>query len=178
MILLQSEFPNLRLVALGEGSLRADLEAQVHALGLLNSVFMPGHSSNVRDWMTAADVCILPSFAEGLPLFAIECLAAGRPMVATSVDGTPEIVVDGKTGLTVPPGNALALADAIARLLRNPPLAAKLGAAGGLWVRQWFTLKRQIHETEELYERLWCAKTGNALPQRPEQCTAQALTRC
>jgi len=170
MALLRGEFPNLRLVALGEGSLRAGLETQVRALGLQDSVSMPGHSSDVRDWMTAADICVLPSFAEGLPLFAIECLAAARPMVATAVDGTPEIVVHGKTGLTVPPGNSQALAEAIALLLRDPRLAAQLGAAGALWVKQCFTLTRQIHETEDLYERLWCAKTGNPPPQRREQC--------
>jgi glycosyltransferase involved in cell wall biosynthesis len=175
MVQLRVEFPNLRLVALGEGSLRAALETQVRALGLRDSVSMPGHSSDVRDWMAAADICVLPSFAEGLPLFAIECLAAGRPMVATAVDGTPEIVVHGKTGLTVPPGNSLALAEAIARLLRDPLLAAQLGAAGALRVRQCFTLTRQIHETEELYERLWCAKTGNPPPRQREQCKSPVL---
>jgi glycosyltransferase involved in cell wall biosynthesis len=96
-------------------------------------------------------------------------------MVATSVDGTPEIVVDGKTGLTVPPGNPVALAEAIARMLRNRVLASQLGAAGAEWVRQWFTLKRQIHETEELYERLWCAKTGNPPPQSSEEREPQTM---
>jgi glycosyltransferase involved in cell wall biosynthesis len=178
MALLRPEFPNVRLVALGEGSLRAELEDQVRELGLESSVLMPGHCPDVRDWMTAADVCVLPSFAEGLPLFAIECLAAGRPMVASAVDGTPEIVVDGKTGLTVPAGDSAALAEAIARLLRDPQLAARLGGAGAEWVRQCFTLKRQIRETEALYERLWYAKTGNTpLPER-EESEPQALVNC
>jgi glycosyltransferase involved in cell wall biosynthesis len=127
--------------------------------------------------MSTADVCVLPSFAEGLPLFAIECLAAGRPMVASAVDGTPEIVVDGKTGLTVPPGDAAALAQAIGRLLREPRLAAELGAAGAAWVRQRFTLERQIRETEELYERLWQVKTGKRHGQQREERDAQALAR-
>jgi glycosyltransferase involved in cell wall biosynthesis len=128
--------------------------------------------------MSAAAVCVLPSFAEGLPLFAIECLAAGRPMVASAVDGTPEIVVDGKTGLTVPSGDPAALAQAIARLLRDPQLAARLGAAGAAWVRQWFTLKRQIGETEALYERLWCAKTGHISPPEREESAPQPLAHC
>jgi glycosyltransferase involved in cell wall biosynthesis len=178
MARLKSEFPNLRLVALGEGSLRAGLEGLVRELGLEDSVLMPGHCADVRDWMTAADVCVLPSFAEGLPLFAIECLAAGRPMVASAVDGTPEIVIDGKTGLTVAAGDPVALAQAIARLLRNPQMAAQLGAAGAEWVRQCFTLKRQIQETEALYERLWCAKTGNTLPSRREESAPQPLLHC
>jgi glycosyltransferase involved in cell wall biosynthesis len=175
MAALKSEFPNLRLVALGEGSLRAELEGQARELGLESSVLMPGHSSDVCDWMSTADVCVLPSFAEGLPLFAIECLAAGRPMVASAVDGTPEIVVDCKTGLTVPPGDVAALAQAIGRLLREPRLARELGAAGAAWVRQRFTLERQIRETEELYERLWQAKTGKTHWQQREERGAQAL---
>ncbi|MGA3127607.1 MAG: glycosyltransferase family 4 protein [Candidatus Korobacteraceae bacterium] len=175
MAALKSEFPNLRLVALGEGSLRAELKAQACELGLESSVLMPGHSSDVCDWMSTADVCVLPSFAEGLPLFAIECLAAGRPMVASAVDGTPEIVVDGKTGLTVPPGDVAALTRAIGRLLREPRLAAELGAAGAAWVRQRFTLERQIRETEDLYERLWQVKTGKTHGQQREERDAQAL---
>ena len=175
MAVLKNEFPNVRLVALGEGGLRAELEQQARELGLGSSVVMPGHSPDIRDWMSTADVCVLPSFAEGLPLFAIECLAAGRPMVATAVDGTPEIVVDGKTGLMVPPGDPVALAHALGRLLREPRLAAELGAAGAIWVRQRFTLERQIRETEELYERLWQAKTGKTLDQPREVREAQAL---
>ena len=178
MDLLRAEFPNVRLVALGEGSLRAELEGLARELGLESSVRMPGHCPDVRDWMTTADVCVLPSFAEGLPLFAIECLAAGRPMVATDVDGTPEIVVDGKTGLTVPAGDPAALAEAIARLLRDPQMAARLGGAGAAWVRQCFTLGRQIRETEALYERLWCAKTGNPLPPQRAESEPQALVNC
>lgn len=175
MAVLKNEFPNLRLVALGDGSLRTELEGQVRKLGLENSVLMPGHSPDVRGWMSAANVCVLPSFAEGLPLFAIECLAAGRPMVASAVDGTPEIVVDGRTGLTVPPGDSAALAQAIGRLLREPNLAAELAAAGAVWVRERFTLERQIRETEELYERLWRAKTGETPVRQRDECETQTL---
>jgi glycosyltransferase involved in cell wall biosynthesis len=175
MAVLKNEFPELRLVALGEGGLRAELERDIRELGLEKSVLMPGHSSDIRDWMGTADVCVLPSFAEGLPLFAIECLAAGRPMVASAVDGTPEIVVDGKTGLTVPPGDVAALAHAIGRLLREPRLGAELGTAGAAWVRERFTLERQILETAELYERLWRAKTGGASGLQRDEHETQAL---
>jgi glycosyltransferase involved in cell wall biosynthesis len=92
-----------------------------------------------------------------------------RPMVATAVDGTPEIVVDGKTGLTVPPGDVAALATAIGALLGNPARAAQLAANGAKWVRERFTLQRQIRETEELYEELWCAKTGKPFEYQAEQ---------
>ncbi len=160
MALLRSRFPRICMVFLGEGSRRADLESQISELGLRGNVRMPGQVADTRDWMAAADICVLPSFAEGLPLFAMECLAASRPMVATAVDGTPEIVVDGQTGLTVPPGDPGALAQALARLLNDVQLASELGNAGSKWIRKHFTLERQIRETEELYVRLWQAKTG------------------
>jgi glycosyltransferase involved in cell wall biosynthesis len=172
MALLKPEFPDLRVVMLGDGSLRSLLEMQVRELGLEGSVHIPGHSPDTRQWMSVADICVLPSFAEGLPLFAIECLAAERSMVASAVDGTPEIIVDGKTGLTVPPGDVAALAGAIASLLRDPAHAAQLAAAGAEWVRKNFTLERQIRETENLYEELWQTKTGRQLPQPGESRVA------
>ena len=172
---LKSEFPRIRLVALGEGSLRDELQMHIRKLGLLDSVHMPGHTSDIRDWMAAADVCVLPSFAEGLPLFAMECLAAAQPMVASAVDGTPGIIVNGKTGLTFPPGDAEGLARAIARLLLDRAFAAQLGYAGSVWVREWFTLDRQIRETEELYEVAWCEKTGKPISTHVEHETKELV---
>ena len=108
---------------------------------------------NMCDWLALADVSVLPSFYEGLPLAAIESHAAGKPVVATRVDGTPEVVIDGKTGLTVPPGNPELLAEAICRLLHNRELARTFGRAGRQWVMEHFSQERQIRETEELYMR-------------------------
>ena len=85
------DVPNARLVCVGDGALRPALEAELQQLELTASVRLVGYQSNVRDWLSIADVCVLPSFFEGLPLVAIECLAAGRAMVATAVDGTPEV---------------------------------------------------------------------------------------
>jgi glycosyltransferase involved in cell wall biosynthesis len=96
-------------------------------------------------------------------------------MVATDVDGTPEVVVDGETGLTVPPGDPEALALAIARLLRDRTLAVQLGANGKTWVSKWFNLKQQIRQTEDIYEKLWCAKTHQSLPQRTEERDLQTV---
>ncbi|MDR3764605.1 MAG: glycosyltransferase [Acidobacteriota bacterium] len=168
MAALKPEFPALRLVLLGEGSLREELASLARELGLADSVLMPGHSPDTRVWMSAADVCVLPSFAEGLPLFAIESLAAARPMVATAVDGTPEIVLDKRTGLLVPPGDAAALAEAIAEVLRHPQAAAERAMEGACYVRAEFTIERQLRETEDLYDLLWTRKTGRVMPTRAE----------
>jgi glycosyltransferase involved in cell wall biosynthesis len=160
------EFPRARLVCIGEGALRSELEGKARSLGLEGSVRFTGYQSNIPDWLAAADVTVLPSFYEGLPITAIECLAAGKPMVATSVDGTPEVVVNEKTGLTVPPGNADHLAAAICRFLREPELRRRLGTAGRRWVEEHFSLERQIFKTQELYLRAWeqCAKAENTGP--------------
>lgn len=147
------EFPNVKLVCVGDGQLREQLEGQSRVLGLTLSVRFVGHQSNVSDWLALAEFTVLPSYYEGLPLTAIESLAAGRTVVATAVDGTPEVVVDGKTGLTVPPGDPPQLSEAIIRLLRQPDLRRNLAAAGRQWVIDQFSHTRQVRATEELYVR-------------------------
>jgi glycosyltransferase involved in cell wall biosynthesis len=156
--------PNAKLVCAGDGPLRSTLESQITSLGLTNSVRMVGHQLNVADWLALADVVVLPSFYEGLPLVAIEAMAAGKPVVATAVDGTPEVVIDGETGLLIPPGNSRELALAICRLLLDPLLRRTLSVAGYDYVRKNFTHERQVQLTEQLYLRAWKAATGRSLP--------------
>lgn len=152
---VRREFPRVRLVCAGEGALRQDLERQTAALSLQSAVRFVGYQSNVQDWLALADITVLPSFWEGLPLVAIESLAASRPIVATAVDGTPEIVVNEKTGLTVPPGDACKLANAILRLLQKPELRKKLAVAGRRRVLERFSQEQQIKKTAEFYLRAW-----------------------
>ncbi len=148
---VRAEFPRVRLVCVGEGSLRDELERRVGELGLEESVRFVGYQSNVPDWLALADVVVLPSFYEGLPIAAIEALAAEKPVVATAVDGTPEVVIDGKTGFTVSAGDAQGLAAALCTLLRTPDLRRCLGRAGRQRALELFGLERQILETEWLY---------------------------
>jgi glycosyltransferase involved in cell wall biosynthesis len=150
---VRKEFPNARLVCLGEGSLRGDLESKVRALGIEGAVRFVGFQANVPEWLALADFTVLPSFYEGLPIAAIESLAAARPVVASAVDGTPEVVVDGKTGFTVPPGDAAALAAALCSLLRDPKLRRTMGIEGRRWVAENFSQEQQLRRTEELYLR-------------------------
>ena len=152
------EFPKVRLVCVGEGALRSEIEEQTRASGLQESIRFVGYQSNPTDWLALADFTVLSSYFEGLPIAAIESLAMGKTMVATRVDGTPEVVVDGETGLTVPPGDPAALAEAICRLLRDPGLRQRLGEAGREWVRRGFSQEEQLRQTGELYLRAlgWC----------------------
>jgi glycosyltransferase involved in cell wall biosynthesis len=152
---IRERHPQARLVCVGDGSLRDGLEAVVRDRGLTDAVRFVGYRDDVADWLALADVVVLPSLWEGLPLAAVEALAAGRAVVATAVDGTPEVVVDGRTGLTVPPGDVESLAAAVCRLLGDPGLRHRLGQAGRAWVQERFGQDRQVRQTEALYRALW-----------------------
>ncbi len=107
----------VRFVVAGEGPSRSDLEARLRARGLDGKVILLGHREDVPNLLARADLFVLPSRFEGLPTAIIEAMAAGRPVVATSVAGTPEIVREGETGWLVPPGQPSALANSILRAL-------------------------------------------------------------
>ncbi|HEV2488850.1 MAG TPA: glycosyltransferase family 4 protein [Candidatus Acidoferrales bacterium] len=176
LALLRKGFPNMRLICLGTGALEGELKATVRDLGLEDSVRFVGFRSNVGDWLAAADIGVLPSFYEGLPLTAVETLAAGIPLVATSVDGTPEVVIDGETGLLVPPGDPAAMAEAIGRLARQPDLRRQFALAGRDWVLKRFTIRRQVEQTSSLYLSEWRRKRrSNAALSHEETVRAEEV---
>lgn len=117
------------LVAAGIGEERPALERRAAELGVADRVRFVGKVDHdeVGWWMAAGDLFVLPSLSEGLPTVVCEAMNVGRPVVATAVDGTPEIVREGRTGLLVPPSDAPALADALGRVLGEPGLAARMG---------------------------------------------------
>lgn len=151
---LVSRRPGVIALFAGSGSLEGELRARVEVLGLTQHVVFLGYRDDAPRLFAAADVVVLPSLHEGLPLVAIEALAASRPMVATAVDGTPEVILDEQTGLLVPPRDPGALASAVERLLRCPDLAAKLAAAGHAYVMQQFDLRMQLERTVEVYREV------------------------
>lgn len=114
--------PELRLTLVGDGPLRRALEAQVHRLGLSGIVSFAGwqDEAGVRAALAGAQALVLPSFAEGLPVVAMEAMAAGRPVIGTLIAGLPELVTP-ETGWLVPAGDARALAGAMAALADTTP---------------------------------------------------------
>jgi glycosyltransferase involved in cell wall biosynthesis len=119
-----------RFVIAGTGAERARLESQAAALGVHERVRFLGHRADVPELLAASDAFVLPSLFEGTPLALLEAMAAGKPVVSSAIPGTDELVVDGETGLLVQAGDPEALADALRRIVAEPELRARLGAAG------------------------------------------------
>ena len=146
--------PTAGVVLFGEGVLRPELEARIAALGLAGRFVLPGFRSDLDSLIPAADVVVLPSFTEGLPNVALEASAAGVPVVATIVGGTPEVVADGVTGFLVPPGQPAALAERISELLGDSALRTRMGDAGRLRMCERFTFEAQAEAYMKLFEEM------------------------
>jgi glycosyltransferase involved in cell wall biosynthesis len=149
---LLARFPDLAVVLVGDGPLRQALEKRAAALGVAGAVRFPGHRADARQLLDAADVFVLPSRYEGMPLVALEAMEAGLPVVATRVIGSEEVVVDGVTGALVRPGDSAALGVALGRLLADPGLRRRQGAAGRCRYLAGFTRERMAADTAAVYE--------------------------
>ncbi|MFP4303501.1 MAG: glycosyltransferase family 4 protein [Rhodosalinus sp.] len=141
--------PGARLALIGDGPDRAALQAHAVRAGLSDRVTFAGYRDErgVAEALAGADIFVLPSFAEGLPVVLMEALAARCAVVTTRIAGIPELVRDGETGLIVPPGEAGALAGALGRLLDDAPLRQRLAEAGRAAVEAEFNL---AHEPAKL----------------------------
>jgi glycosyltransferase involved in cell wall biosynthesis len=146
-----AHLPDARLVLAGDGSLRAALLEHARALGIADRVLFLGFRADVPRILDALDVVALPSLYEGMPLTAIEASAMARPVVATAVDGTVEVVRDGLTGRLVPAADPAALAQALTGVLGDRHAAARMGEAGRAWARERFDLARQVEATADVY---------------------------
>lgn len=140
------------LTVVGDGSEREKLEAQCKSLGLADLVTFVGWQRDVSAWILRAGCLVLPSSEEGLPVTVLEAMALGRPVVATRVGGTPEVVADGVTGLLVEHGDPGALARALAALVSDGERAAELGRAGHRRALSEFSLEATAAHYHRLYE--------------------------
>jgi glycosyltransferase involved in cell wall biosynthesis len=155
--LLVPEFPGLRVLVAGGGPEEGRLRAAVREQGLEGTIALLGLRSDVADVLAALDVAVFSSDREGSPLAVMEAMAAAKPVVATRVGGIPDIVEEGVQGLLVPPRDPRALAEAIARLLRDPQLRAKLGRSGQERQRRDFDMAATVGRVESLYQELVAA---------------------
>lgn len=144
--------PELRLVVVGEGPMRGPIEEKIAALGLGARVTLAGQRTDPERWLQAMDVFCLPSYAnEGVPQAILQAMLCALPIVTTPVGAILEAVADGETALVVPPRDAAALAAAIARLLDDDGLAARLGDAARRRACDRFSREAMLDRMEAIF---------------------------
>lgn len=149
-----ARLPGVQLVLVGDGPQRPELERLVDDLGVRDRVLLTGWVDEPRAYLAGLDLLVLPSRLEGFPLAIVEAMLARLPVVASRVGSVPEAVLDGETGVLVPSGDEAALAAAVAMLLADPGLRARLGGRGRELALRRFTPRVAAAAFEALYEDL------------------------
>jgi glycosyltransferase involved in cell wall biosynthesis len=146
--------PHVRLLFVGDGPSLRNTQAQAIQLGVNHRISFLGQKADVANILLEADLLVLASNSEGLPISILEGLRAGLPVVTTDVGGVRDCVHDGVTGLVVPRGDVAALRNAISALVDAPSLRARMGAAGRQLYERQFTAAHMVSRTYELYRRV------------------------
>jgi glycosyltransferase involved in cell wall biosynthesis len=145
---------NAGIVIFGEGFLRESLQKQIDALGIQQSVVLAGFTDQLDQYMGHFDLFVQSSHTEGMPSVLLEAMSARTAVAATRVGGTGELVVEGSTGLMMPPNDSNALAEAMQKILSNDNLRRTMGENGRQRVQQSFSLEAQVEAYWELFRRL------------------------
>lgn len=147
------EFPEARFLLVGDGLRRAELEEMAVDLGIRANVVFAGlvPPSTIPAYVSLMDILAHFSLREGLPRTVVQALAGGVPAVAFDLDGTPEVVETGRTGVLCPPGDAEAATDALLKLLRNPQMRRQMGEEGQRRVQQQFDVQMMVKQLESAY---------------------------
>jgi glycosyltransferase involved in cell wall biosynthesis len=161
-------FPDAGLTLVGEGDQIAEYRALAHELGLDSRTLFTDGVPTAAPYMAAADVVVLASRREGLPIVALESLALERPLVATAVDGTPLVVIDGETGWLAPPEDAPALAEVVVDCLRAPDEAARRAGNGRQLVEEQYSEDAMIDQLEELLTGHRASRTNQVMRSGPK----------
>ena len=143
--------PEVHFLVMGDGPQLKELQAYVEQLGVQEHVHFLGFRLDARAIIGLLDVLVVPSLSEGTPLVTLEAMSAGVPVVASAVGGIPEQVRHQSEGILVPPGDALALGEAVLHLLQNPTWMQQLGEAGRQRALSRFSFTTMLQETENVY---------------------------
>jgi len=144
--------PLARFLLVGDGELRPQVEELIGRFKLEGKVILTGWRRDVPEIMQIIDVLVLTSLWEGLPIVFAEAMAAGKPVVATAVDGAKEAIIEGVNGFLVEPHNIEKFTDRVVRLIRDRDLAKRMGSEGRKMVYPTFDLAHMLSRIEELYE--------------------------
>lgn len=156
--ILRETQPRLRVLLFGQGPLRPELEARVAREGLASIVRFLGFRDDLAQWLGGLDVLAHPADREGLGVSLLQAQAAGVPVVATRAGGMPEAVQEGVTGFLVAPGDVAALAQALQRLLDDPALRERMGAAGRERIRTQFSVDSMVEGNLAVYREVLAAR--------------------
>ena len=151
---ISGKFPNARFLLVGEGALRRELEKRVNDLGIAGRFIFTGWREDVADILSCLDVLVLPSLNEAVGLVLLQAQARGVAVVASAVGGVAEALVDGRTGILVPPADSSAIARAVAGLLADEQARRMMGRQGSEWVRGRFSAERMVADHWKLYRSL------------------------
>ena len=146
-----SQNPKAYFIIFGEGFLRSDMERQIAEAGLHGRFLLPGFRSDLQAVLHEIDIFMLPSFTEGLPNVVLEAFAVRKPVVATAVGGTPEVVIHGVSGFLTNPEEIDKMAEYIHQLVNDPSLRDNMGASGYRHIEEKFGFEQQTRKYEELY---------------------------
>jgi L-malate glycosyltransferase len=152
--LVVRQLPDARFVIFGEGELRESLEKQIKAHGLDKHVLLAGFRADVLGLCKSVDLFVMSSITEGLGSAVLDAMACGKAVVSTTAGGLPEAVVDGETGVLVPPRDDGALAEAIVRLLGDDARRARFGEAGRRRVQEHFSADKMVAGVLDVYEQV------------------------
>ncbi len=144
------------------GAYKTYLESEASRLGIADRVVLTGYRPDVDAILRELDVFALASSTEGMPLVVLEAMRAAKPVVATPVGGTPEVVLEGETGLLIPVGQPEALARAVAALLGDPNRARRMGEAGRERVEQVFSAKAMTDRVLAIYDEVTATRGRGA----------------
>jgi len=162
MWLLKKEFPQVCCLIVGAGQERQKLLEQIRRQQLEGTVVFTGFREDIPELLKVMDVFVLPSLEEGLPQSLLQALATERAVVASSVGGVPEVILNGETGLLVPPRDPGALAHQLEWLLRAPDQRKTMGQAGRQVIVRNYSVESMLTKTEELYSALWAKREKKA----------------
>ncbi len=151
---LRGEFPNLRVEIAGTGPWKSKLQEEVARTGIADRVTFLGWVDEISSVLNRWDAFVLPSLEEGFPIAALDAMAAGLPVIASSVGGVPELIVDGESGWLVPPRDVEALTSRLRHALNHPELRRIAGSAAYSRVRDDFSASQMAAQFEHLYDEL------------------------
>jgi len=160
LALLAARFPRLHVAIAGRGELEGPLRARAHALQVGDRFHLLGLRPDIGNVLAGADIFVLPSLSEGVPLALLEAMLAARPIIATAVGDVPTVLDGGRAGVLVPPGDGAALAGALAGMLSNPTEARRLSAAASERAAEEYTFGRMMERYVALYVKLLGANGG------------------